>query len=174
VDRQVEQVRIIGEEPAAAPPDAIEIIPVSQRPELWAVAYDTLAVEALKDLALTTPIEVTKQQWIQDWISAPECTFLALDRGEIVGCAGLMPDQDRPDRAENAFTAVRRDWRGRGVASALKRTTLVWAAAHGIAEVYTWTQRGNADMRRLNEHLGYVTRTESISVRAPLPLPLPE
>ncbi len=66
---------------------------------------------------------------------------------------------------------MRRDWRGRGVASALKRRTLAWAAANGIREVYTWTQRGNADMRRLNEHLGYVTRTESITVRAALPLP---
>ena len=42
------------------------------------------------------------------------------------------------------------------------RVTLHWAAQNGLTEVYTWTQRGNADMRRLNEHLGFVTRTESI------------
>jgi hypothetical protein len=56
------------------------------------------------------------------------------------------------------------------VAAALKRTTLAWAAAHGFTEVYTWTQRGNADMRALNTHLGFITRTESISMRATLPL----
>ena len=66
-----------------------------------------------------------------------------------------------------------RGWRGRGIASALKRTALAHAAAQGISEVYTWTQLGNADMRRLNEHLGYVERAVSITVRAPLPLTLP-
>jgi hypothetical protein len=40
--------------------------------------------------------------------------------------------------------------------------TLHWAAQRGLREVSTWTQRGNTDMRRLNEHLGYVTRTVSI------------
>ena len=39
-----------------------------------------------------------------------------------------------------------------------------------MTEVYTWTQRGNADMRALNERLGYVTRDESITVRGPLPI----
>jgi len=82
--------------------------------------------------------------------------------------AGLHLDPDEPGRAENALTAVRREWRGRGVASALKRATLVWAAEHGLREVYTWTQQGNADMRRLNEHLGYVNRLQSITMRAPV------
>jgi hypothetical protein len=45
-----------------------------------------------------------------------------------------------------------------------------WAAEHGMGEVYTWTQRGNDDMRALNEHLGFVTRRESLSMRASLPL----
>jgi N-acetylglutamate synthase-like GNAT family acetyltransferase len=96
--------------------------------------------------------------------------FLALADGEVIGCAGLERDADAPERAENALTAVRRDWRRRGIASALKRTALAFAAEQGLSEVYTWTQRGNADMRRLNEHLGYVTRSESLTVRAPLPL----
>jgi mycothiol synthase len=96
--------------------------------------------------------------------------LVALAGGEVVGVAGLLRDDERPERAENALTAVRRDWRGRGVAAALKRTALSWAAANGIREVYTWTQTGNEDMRRLNEHLGYVTRAESITLRAALPL----
>jgi mycothiol synthase len=66
---------------------------------------------------------------------------------------------------------VRRDWRRRGIASALKRTTIAWAAAAGVEELYTWTQRGNEAMRRLNEWLGYVTRSECLSLEAPLPLP---
>jgi len=49
--------------------------------------------------------------------------------------------------------------------------TLSFAAAHGIREVYTWTQRDNGNIRALNERLGYEYRAESITVRGPLPLP---
>jgi N-acetylglutamate synthase-like GNAT family acetyltransferase len=96
--------------------------------------------------------------------------FLALVDGEVIGCAGLLVDTDRPDRAENALTAVRRDWRGRDVALHLKRCTLQWAAAHGLAEVYTWTQARNTPMLRLNERLGYVVGKTSVSLERRLPL----
>jgi GNAT superfamily N-acetyltransferase len=100
----------------------------------------------------------------------PEAVFVALADGEVIGCARLLPDADDPGRAEHALTAVRRDWRRRGVAAALKRNCLAWAAGRGLREVYTWTQRGNEDMRALNTHLGFVTRTESLSMHASLPL----
>jgi len=145
---------------------------VAQRPELWDVAYETVGRQAFQDMALIAPIEVSLEQWQNDWISDPETMFLALADGEVIGSAGLLRDPDVPHRAENALTVVRRDWRGRGVAWALKLTTLAWAATHDIAEVYTWTQRGNDDMRGLNERLGYTYRAETINVRASLPLSL--
>jgi N-acetylglutamate synthase-like GNAT family acetyltransferase len=172
VDRQVEQVRVIGDETWPAPPAGVEVVRVADRPELWGVAYDQLALQAFADFALDTPLDVSLEQWERDWLAWPEGMFLAVAGGEVIGCAGLERDADEPERAENALTAVRRDWRGRGIASLLKRVSLAFAAEQGLREVYTWTQRGNADMRRLNEHLGYVTRSESITVRAPLPLPL--
>lgn len=52
----------------------------------------------------------------------------------------------------------------------MKRLTLRFAAEHGIREVYTWTQTGNADMRALNERLGYRYGKEAVTVRGPLPL----
>lgn len=173
VDRQIEQVRQVGAEPTPVAPTGIEIVPVADRPELWRAAYDPLALQAFEDMALDRPLLASLEQWERDWLSWPEGMFLALADGEIVGCAGLDRDVDHPERAENALTAVLRGWRGRGIASALKRTALAFGAANGVREVYTWTQQGNADMRRLNEHLGYVERDVSISVRAPLPLRLP-
>lgn len=171
VDRQVEQVYAVrGDEATPAPPDGITIVRVTERPELVRAAYEGVGLQAFEDFALDTPVDVSLEEWEREWITEPEATFVALAAGETVGVAGLHLDADQPQRAENALTAVRRDWRGRGAASALKRTTLAWAAAHGIDEVYTWTQRGNDDMRRLNEHLGYVYRGVSISVRARLPL----
>jgi len=123
-------------------------------------------------MATISPLDISLEQWERDWITDPGAMFVALAGadGEVIGCAGLRPDSDDPGRAEHALTAVRRDWRRRGVAAALKRTSLAWAAAHGVREVYTWTQRGNQDMRALNTHLGFVTRTESLSMRASLPL----
>ncbi len=96
--------------------------------------------------------------------------FVALAGGEVIGCAGLLPDTDDPERAEHAVTVVRRDWRRRGVAVALKRTCLAWAASRDLREVYTWTQRGNDGMRALNTRLGFATRTESLTMHASLPL----
>jgi GNAT superfamily N-acetyltransferase len=65
---------------------------------------------------------------------------------------------------------VLRAWRGRGIAHALKRAALAFAAENGVREVYTWTQEGNADMRALNERLGYRDGAVSIAVRRALPL----
>jgi mycothiol synthase len=170
VDRQIEQTRTIGEEPAPAIPEGIGVVTVAERPELWSKAYDPFALEAISDMATDRPVLVSGEEWEREWLSWPEAMFLALDGDEIVGCAGLEYDQDRPDRSEHAFTAVARKWRRRGLASALKRLTLHFAAEHGVREVYTWTQRDNADMRALNERLGYVYGRESITVRGPLPL----
>ena len=169
VDREVEQLRAVGDEPAPTGlPAGVEVIEASQRPDLWAACYETFGKEVLADFALYTPLDITLDSWNADWAGDP--MWLALSDGQGVGCAGLNRDADQPRRAENALTAVSRDWRGRGLASYLKRLTLHWAAGNGLEEIYTWTQAGNASMLRLNEHLGYATTKQSISVSRPLPL----
>jgi mycothiol synthase len=170
VDRQVEQVRAIGAEPWPAAPEGYEIVTVAARPELWDAAYDRVGVQAFQDMAVISQLDVTREEWHRDWIGDPTAMYLAVAGGEVIGMAGLIDDADEPHRAENALTVVRREWRGRGVAATLKRMTLALAAERGLREVYTWTQKNNADMRRLNEHLGYVTRLQSFTMRAELPL----
>jgi GNAT superfamily N-acetyltransferase len=169
--RQVEQVRAIGrDEPAPSVPDDVRIVSLAERPDLFRRTYDDLALQAFEDMATPVPISITPEIWEREWLSWPEGSSVALAGDEIVGCAGLIREEDRPGRAENSLTAVRRDRRGRGLARALKETTIAWASANGLTEVYTWTQTGNENMRAVNEKLGYVTRDVSISVRAPLPL----
>jgi GNAT superfamily N-acetyltransferase len=170
VGRDIEQVRAIGDEPPPQAPPGVTILPVSARPDLWLAAYGTVGAQAFQDMATVAVLEVTPQEWQQDWITDPDAMFVALADGEVIGCAGLNPDPDEPRRAEHALTAVRRDWRRRGVATALKRTTLSWAAANGFTEVYTWTQRDNDAMRALNAHLGFRARSASIRMQAALPL----
>jgi GNAT superfamily N-acetyltransferase len=170
-DRQVEQVReLAGDEPTPRIPEGIELVSLAERPELFARVYHELAVEALEDLAVTPKVEISFGDWEREWVTWPEGSFIALHGDEIVGCAGLIRDYDRPERAEHSLTAVRGDWRRHGLAKALKRQTIAWAAANGLTELYTWTQTGNEAMRAVNEQLGYVTRAVSITVRGPIPL----
>jgi len=169
--RQVEQVRTVAAgEPWPAFPDGIEVISVAERPELLRRLYHELALEAFEDMPTPRKVEITPEQWETEWLNWPEATFAALAGDEIVGMAGLARDDDRPERAENALTTVRRDRRGRGLARALKEHTIAWAAEHGVREIYTWTQTGNENMRAVNERLGYVTRDIAVSVRRGLPL----
>ena len=169
-DRQVEQVRPIGDEPRPARPTAYEIVSVAERPELWTAAYEQVALPTFPDMDLPVPLKVSAAEWATEWINEPAAMFVAVAGGEAIGVAGLMLDSDRPERAEVAYTAVRREWRGKSVAATLKRTSMAWAAENGITEIYTWTQRGNDAMRRLNEHLGFTYGITSITLRAPLPL----
>ena len=149
-------------------PAGVDVVTLSERPELWAACFETFGKEALADFAVYTPLDISAEEWNNSWRGDP--MFLALHDGEVIGCAGLSLDTDKPGRAENALTAVRRDWRGQGIASHLKRRTLQWAAANDLVEIYTWTQAGNAPMRRLNEQLGYVAGRTGITLSRPLPL----
>jgi mycothiol synthase len=169
--RQVEQVRTVtADEPWPAVPDGIVLIPLAERPELLGRLYHDLALQAFEDMPTPRKVEITPEQWESEWVTWPEATFAALSGDEIVGMAGLARDVDRPERAENVLTTVRRDFRGRGIARALKETTIAWASDRGFREIYTWTQTGNENMQAVNERLGYVTRTVSVSLRRPLPL----
>jgi GNAT superfamily N-acetyltransferase len=170
-DRQVEQVRAVRDEEAQPlVPEGVELVSLAERRDLSSAVYTQLAVEALADIPVSPPLQVSLEDWEREWTSFAEGTFLAIADGEIVGCAGLMRDDDQPGRAEHSLTAVRRDWRGRGVAKALKQATIAWAGANGIRELYTWTQRGNEAMQGLNARLGYVVRSRCLSVRGAVPL----
>jgi mycothiol synthase len=67
VDRQVEQVREIGDEPWPRVPDGIEIVRVSERPELWRAVYDTVGAQAFQDMALTAPLVISLEQWEREF-----------------------------------------------------------------------------------------------------------
>jgi mycothiol synthase len=169
VDRQVEQVRVLGDEPPAELPEGIEIHTIAERPGLLREAYP-LAAEGYADLATDQPVVVSLGEWLRDEATLPAGSFVALADGEIVGFSGLMK-HDSSGVAEDGLTVVRRDWRRRGVGLALKRLELAWAARNGLREIVTWTQRGNDAMRCVNERLGYEYRGVALTMVAPLPLP---
>jgi mycothiol synthase len=168
-DRQVEQVRTLGEEPPAQPPPGVTFVTIAERPELLREAHP-LGLQGWADMATTEPVSISLDDWLADEATFPEGSFVALADGEIVGYSGLCRLGDDTTVAEDGLTVVRADWRRRGLATALKRAELAWAAANGIREVITWTQRGNDAMRVANERLGYVYRQVSVNMRGPIPL----
>lgn len=167
VDRQVEQVKVVGNEPAPRIPEGVRFVTIAERPELLEEAYD-LAVEGHADMATSTPVTISLDEWLEEEATLPAGSFVALVGDEIVGYSGLIRRSDGV--VEDGLTVVRRAWRRRGLGRALKQAELAWAAANGIEEIVTWTQRGNEGMRALNEKLGYVYRSVTIGVRRQLPL----
>jgi mycothiol synthase len=169
VNREVEQTYVVGSAPSVTPaPARVEVVTAQDHPGLWEECFEGFGREALAGFSVDTPLDVSLERWTRDWLGDP--MFLALHEGEVVGCAGLGLDADDPTRAENSLTAVRGDWRGRGLAVHLKQRTIAWAAEHGVTEIYTWTQDGNAAMRSLNTRLGYATTRTGIQVARALPL----
>ena len=169
-DRQVEQVKTLGDEPAPPSlPQGIEVVSVASRPTLVREAYP-LASEGYADMALERPASISLGTWLRENEAIlAGGSFAALSEGEIVGYSGLV-GHDNPGVAEDGLTVVRKDWRRSGLATTLKRMELAWAAKNGFREIVTWTQRGNEGMRRINEQLGYEYRAVSITMVAPLPL----
>jgi GNAT superfamily N-acetyltransferase len=169
VDRQVEQVRTIGDERAPEPPPGVTFVTVAERPELLRQAYP-LGVQGWADMATTEAVTISLEDWLADEATFPEGSFIAFEGEETVGYSGLCRRGDDPTVAEDGLTVVRSDWRRRGLATALKRAELAWADENGIREIVTWTQRGNDAMRAANERLGYVDRSVSLNMRGPIPL----
>jgi GNAT superfamily N-acetyltransferase len=168
LDRQVEQVRVLGDEPEPPPlPAGVQAVTIAERPELLHESHP-LGVQGFADMALDGSATITLEDWLSDEATYPEGSFVALADGEIIGYSGLC--KLREGIAEDGLTVVRRDWRRRGLATALKRRELAWAAANGIREIVTWTQTGNEGMRRANELLGFEYRGVSITMVAPLPV----
>jgi RimJ/RimL family protein N-acetyltransferase len=106
-------------------------------------------------------------EWLEREERNSPVAFVAFDGEAIVGYARLYALPALPHRLENGLTAVRRSHRRRGVATALKRAQISWAAASGYREIVTSMVTGNEAMRAVNERLGYRALPASIVVRGP-------
>jgi len=170
VDREVEQtITLPAQVPGAPLPAGIEVVTIGERPDLLREAYPLAQAEGYADLAIDGDVVVKLSDWLKDEATLPEGSFVALHEGQIVGYSGLVR-HDNPGVAEDGLTVVAREWRRRGLAFALKRLELTWAAENGFSEVLTWTQRRNEGMRKVNERLGYEYRTVAMKMMGQVPL----
>jgi mycothiol synthase len=160
------------ERPSVEPPDGIEIVTWAERPELARGIYE-VAREAYPDV----PGEGEEMPPFADWLSMdmqgsgdrPEATFIALAGDEVVGYAKFSLGDARPHVAFHDMTGVKRSWRGRGIAAALKRAEIAWAKENGYTRLETFNEERNEPIRRLNERHGYRPTPGQIIVRGQAP-----
>jgi len=144
----------------------------AERPGVEEEMYQ-VAREAYPDVPGEEDAEIAP---FDEWLSMdmqgagdrPEATFLALADGRVVAYAKLALSLARPAVAMHDMTGVRRAWRGRGIAGALKAAEIAWALEHGYERLETQNEERNEPIRRLNERYGYVVEPGSVTVRGPI------
>ena len=164
---------LVGLDPApVAPPAGIEIVSWATRPELAEGIYQVV-VEAYPDMPGG---EDEEMEPFDDWLAhdmrgagdKPEAVFLALAGDEVVGFAKFSLTTAQPTVAHHDTTGVKRAWRGRGIAGALKRAQIAWAKAQGYERLVTGNELRNTPIRRLNEQLGYRPLPGRVLMRGPI------
>jgi GNAT superfamily N-acetyltransferase len=161
-----------SEPPSVDPPAGVEIVTWADRPELARGLYE-VSVEASPDVPgyedeQHEPFEAWLAHHMQGPGDRPEATFVAVAGDEAVGYAKFSLSSTAPTRAYHDLTAVKRTWRGRGVARALKAAQIGWAKANGFELLQTTNDERNTAMRRLNEQLGYRPTIGRMFLRGPL------
>jgi len=73
----------------------------------------------------------------------------------IAAALSLLTCDPETGRAANMFTGTLRDYRGRGLALAVKLGSIRWAAENGVTSIVTTNDETNAAMLAVNRRLGY-------------------
>ena len=161
--------------PEVAAPEGVEILSLAADPALLPGIYE-VACEAVPDVPGRGQ---EAMEPLEDWLGVefggpgdrPEATFVARAAGLVVGYAKASLSGARPGTVQHDMTAVRRAWRGRGIAGALKRAQIRWAMENGFERLVTENELRNEPMRRVNLRLGYVEGPGQVILRGPLAAP---
>jgi GNAT superfamily N-acetyltransferase len=88
--------------------------------------------------------------------SLPDAFFIVRDGLHYVGMSYLHRDLDDPGRLLQRITAIQAEYRGRGIALALKLKTIEYAQRQSFHEIRTAVESNNPSMLAINARLGFV------------------
>jgi mycothiol synthase len=162
VGREVELTRRLVPGEGAVPAEIVELRD-DHRVGAYAVSVAAVPDMPTAGVAGAGPFE----SWVEKELGGAIASFVALDRGTVVGYATLEPTGD-PKRLEHGFTGVLPENRRRGFATALGAAQIAWAAERGYEELVTTTGVSNTALRRQKAKLGYVEHEGPILVRGPV------
>jgi GNAT superfamily N-acetyltransferase len=158
----------------AKSPAEIELVSLAERPDLEESVHE-LDCDVAGDVPRPEGDDFEPQsfaRWREQYLegpgAVPEAMIAALAGREVVGYTGLRRRGATSPTAENMLTAVRPEWRRRGIATALKREQIARARAAGIEQIFTTNDETNAGMRGVNARLGYGPAPTHIVVTGPL------
>ena len=168
-ERGFEEVRryIVSELDVPSAPDPGEprfpLVTLEEQPDLASALYE-LARVAYADQPGRAETRID-EAWFEWGLRAhpPDSYFVALEDGRVLGYGYLERDGDD---WRNAFLAVARDARGRGVAGAIKRAQIRFAKAHEIAALRTANEVRLERLLALNRRLGYRPLYEEVVLRS--------
>ncbi|MFI5532078.1 GNAT family N-acetyltransferase [Kitasatospora sp. NPDC051853] len=153
---------VLAPEPLPAPPRSdgirLETLADAPDPSRAAHALHRLYRETLPD----NPGFVDALPGFADWraevLDGPGCRpdwiLLARSGEELAGVTAVQ-QTGHPGVAHVSYTAVRRPWRGRGLARTLKLTAAHHLALAGVRRLRTEVEGANSPMLAVNSTLGY-------------------
>jgi GNAT superfamily N-acetyltransferase len=105
------------------------------------------------DGVMTIPTGDDVRRMFNSWQTTSDTFFLAKADGVFIGYTALGPDHGAPAAIGTGPTAVRPEYRGRGVATALKTLALTHAKQQGWRTAVT--RSASPAMIRVNEKFGF-------------------
>lgn len=125
-----------------------------------------MSFESARDIPSSEELEEfpfeTWVQWLESPGNSPDQVWVALEGAQPVGVASLSRRGEHA--AFNNYTGVDRQYRGRGLARALKLKTIEFARAQGIEEIFTGNDIDNKRMLSINIPLGYQAVPSQIEI----------
>jgi mycothiol synthase len=101
------------------------------------------------------PFDVFQRKYLRHPHFYPEGFLVAVAPDGLYAGLSMLQHSNAPGRLMTGFTGVRREWRGKGVATGLKVTVLSRAKAAGYREVRTGNDSTNDGMLGINRRLGF-------------------
>jgi mycothiol synthase len=89
-------------------------------------------------------------------VSMPDAYFIARDGDRYVGESCLHRIEGAPGELNQQTTGVLSEYRGYGIAVALKLRTIAYAQQHGYTRIWTGVESNNPSMLAINTKLGFV------------------
>src|SRR5215212_3783709 len=102
--------------------------------------------------------------WLEMPYVLPDALFIAKHGAEYVGVSDVSLFEAMPGGLTQGFTGVRRDYRRRGLATALNVSGIIYAQAHGYQIIQTFNKPEQLAVLTLNRKLGFELKFENVTL----------